>query len=289
LHHDLSPTLKALDIDIESISKLVHVGDDEALAFCGSIPEGLANHSADIDLLILGAPEKRKGLTLDDGTLAQSVWHDEKSREINTESWTSAELRSLGDRLEKCARGVLRPQGENDLKFIRAFGELRLLHRVNHAVVLKNPDRFAYWRGVLKADLFPSYLTAMRLFEHYNFREDFIGEMEAGRHQSAAWIMRICLLELAGSMLANVGETNALLQKWLVPLFYQFRDQIGRERIDEWFRWANRPVDDSLSMDEAKRFIEFCDEAAADIFRGDRTIYRSVTTLVDLVRLRRSF
>lgn len=260
---------------------------EEVILLGGSIPEGLANQEADIDLIILGAPERVKGLGIDDGTLSQSVWHDQRNREINTESWTTEQLTELGERLHASTAGVLRPRADNKLSSIRAFGELRLLHRARFAVPLVNEAGFEQWRRKLHLGLFPEYLCTLRLFEHFNFREDFIGEIEQGRTQSASWISKVVLSELAGALLAKKGETNILLQKWMVPLLQRNASLIGPDVVDSLLYWMSLPISGDLTPGQADQMLTFCDQAIDQVINPGFRGKESLSTLVELVRLKR--
>ena len=272
-------------IDIETLhERAPEIADDECLALTGSIVEGLANDESDVDMLYLGNGVLKDKLVMHmDTSFKFGVSHDENGREINVEQLTFADLNDFADRVSRSMECLTDPQKSKEAFAERNESKLKMLHRIKTALPLVNADVLHDWQSRLKLNEFHRFVCLSLVQNLMNQREDIIGEVKAGKIDSAIWMTKCQFAPtLVSSLLASVGETNAHA-KWHYQLLRRYEDELGRERVADVLRFVFLPADD-LREDLIGKLMSVSEPVVEDIYDRQRLVRRAMIVFALTVR-----
>lgn len=244
----------------------------EAVLLGGSIPEGLANRTSDIDLLLLGdieLPGKSPLPPIRTGGATIAFRPNFGPLRLQIETVPIAHLEGLVRQMAEVAADFDQPERVRSVRALDAL-DLRTIHRIRAGVALKNAPVIQAWKRRLRCDLLPSYLLASQAAQQRIALEDAAGERSEGRWESALWAMQRCVQASASALLASVGETNPNA-KWCVRLLQLRRLEAGPELCDDLIEYLIRPA----LQEPAQRFDHaesLCERAIDEALRRDPVV-----------------
>jgi hypothetical protein len=218
---------------LEDLPRFVRpLATSEVLLLVGSCAEGLATPLSDINLLLIGDAPTSTDAVIDSST-APSTHARATKPAINIESHEFSKIGPIIDKLAAGSTLIRNPsqvEGVVTDKFdMLNSAEIGLLHSIRTGVALVNSATVESWRERIE-DL-PDFLTLFCLVNHFNSREDLIGQVKYGDPLSALWMLSNATNFLAGAMLASVGETNPY-QRWRPLLLKCHEELLGKERVE---------------------------------------------------------
>lgn len=197
----------------------------EAVILGGSIPEGLANADADIDLMLLGGVRPHDGQVVREGDAEVSFRMTFAPLKVQVEAVRLGQLEVLAGKMQETALALEDPENAPYLHSL-SLADLRIMHRIRTGICLRNPEVVEHWRRLLYSDLLPKYMLVLMTVQHFSLREDAIGEAREQRRESSLWLIKEALSRAAGALLAAFGESHSY-DKWRVRLLQLRAHAIG--------------------------------------------------------------
>jgi hypothetical protein len=231
--------LSAHGLTLEHVAR--SIGDlppSETVVFGGSVCEGLANATSDLDLLLIGDSDIARGGAglpqLEAGDASIAFQRDLGPFRVQIERVRPAHLERIAEQMAETAESFHHPERAERVFW---FGELdtRTLHRIRTGIALRHAHVADEWRTRLASEFLPTYMLATMAAQHSNLMEDAVGEARAGRPESALWALRYALGFAAAALLASCGETNPNA-KWWVRLLQLNRETVGCDLADALVR-----------------------------------------------------
>lgn len=220
--------LRLGDID-EEIPSLN--ANNDLVLLVGSIPDGVATHLSDVDLLVVRNCEPREHLHAGDFTVVREgvetlVYRLPCGLEMNVSFYEDTSVLPIA---EKMARIVSEGGERKSTSEAVNYRTLKFLHQIKTGFALRgDPSRL---RQRLFLDLLPEVAAANARMEYLPLREDVVGEVVAGRETSALHVLSLMMNKAVWAMLASNDVTNPD-PKWQYALIEKHRATIGQEIAD---------------------------------------------------------
>ncbi len=253
--------LSAHGLTLEHVARSVgDVPAAETIIFGGSVCEGLANATSDLDLLLIGDSDIARGGAglpqLEAGETTIAFQRDLGPFRVQIERVRPAHLERIAEQMVETAESFRHPERAERVFW---FGELdtRTLHRIRTGIALRHAQVADQWRTRVASEFLPTYMLATMAAQHSNLMEDAVGEARAGRQESSLWALRYALGFAAAALLASCGETNPNA-KWWVRLLQLNREVVGVELADALVRhMTSGPSPDfAAHLDEVRQLCE---------------------------------
>lgn len=189
---------------------------DGVLFVAGSVVDGLANRSSDLDVYFLGgdgAAVVGADTTVRKGEKSGTIG-ELGGREVSLSVLEPAGIAELTRSFQECLAalsdggGIVQLESPNDLK---------VLHRIRTGVPLRGAERLEKLRAATGTERLAEYHVNVQAVAAVNRLADVEGELAEGNDASAYWMFREAVAHLARLVLALHGETNPA-PKWLVRL-----------------------------------------------------------------------
>lgn len=187
---------------------------DNVIFLAGSMVDGLANASSDLDVYVIADAGVAGSATTSRRREKNGTIGLLESREINLSVLDPAALAELAGSFAGCLAAL---SGDGGIVQLDSENDLKVLHRVRTGLPLRNDDGLRRWRDDLGCARLAAYLTNLHGVTALNRLRDVRGELSAGRDESATWMFREALVHAGQFALALAGETNPS-RKWLLRL-----------------------------------------------------------------------
>jgi hypothetical protein len=249
----------------------------ETVIFGGSIPEGLANADADIDLMLVGGARPHDGQVVLESESEVSFRMAFAPLKVQVETVRLAHMELLATRMRETAAALHNPDGAPRLCSF-PLADLRIMHRLRTGICLGNPDVAEHWRKLLHCELLPKYMLVLYTIQHFSLREDAIGEAREGRYESCLWLVRDSLSRAAGALLASKGESHSY-DKWRVRQL-----QLNVNQVDEKLASALIEHLTAPKVDDPDRYLRDAVNLADDVIEA--AVMNCPETIPILMKLR---
>jgi hypothetical protein len=212
----------------------------ETVFLTGSVSEGLANRESDIDLLVLGDAVWPLPRRVHQGPSEIAYSQALHPLKLQIERVPFNHLEVLAARMAETVSAFHDPAAATRFHVFPDY-DVRILHRVRTGLCLRHPEAAAQWRERLCCSYLPHYMMLLAIGQHFNRREDAIGEAREGRSESAVWVWRDALSFLACALLGSIEETHPY-SKWWIRLLQLRRDEAGADLADGLIERLTKPV-----------------------------------------------
>jgi predicted nucleotidyltransferase len=208
--------LRRRETDIDDLLRgLVSGGQPIGVLLGGSIAEGVANPSSDVDLLVLLEDNAEitpsDGLNLRPGRAVETVTY-RAGVEFNIEMFRQRDVLRLIESFVQMAPALYDPHELDAIPMLQPY-DLRFLHRLRTGWILRGPEVVDRWRDELMVDLLPIYLTVRHLNAFNELFEDALAFREI--HPPASFLTsRTCIEHCLQALLACRGFTSQA-KKWI--------------------------------------------------------------------------
>jgi predicted nucleotidyltransferase len=300
----------ALSLDVQYILEHAYVRPGDVVFVSGTLVEGIGNKFSDIDVYVI-TDAYRSSRTIDLGKhhrvlsrerdiirpdtpekevfLIQTVVPG-TSIKVDVEYKTLSELEALFGRIHEIFLYATR-----NLKLLtKRLSDLEevLIHRLFHAFVLQNHERFAELVSKVSEDEF-LYLAYRWIATDFNILLDLAGAWHAGELDRAVELARENVIIQTSAFLRLRGVTN-LRRKWLLTYFDRLEDdRVYREAFLDLL-YLRGVSDDRRKAEYVLKTFDFVDElqsrsrpylerlgrvpsgdAALSLLEADRSAFRS--------------
>lgn len=264
----------------------IEIDDSAGVLIVGSIAEGLATPSSDLDVLVLVDANELKplpGLVSSASNLsAESVFYHQ-GVELNVEIVRWVNVGSCLDTLLSVAPALYNPADVLSVPLLSDF-ECRFIHRLRTGWPMAGEATVSRWRDELLVDLLPICLAARYLIEAISFVEDMYSCLEV-RSGSAGYMARMAVERLMLGTLALQGQTSPshkYLLTWLDAAESENSDVVRRGRA---LLCAELPTG---ATPEEATFCHRASELAQDV-EAQMSSVSEIATAVRYVRSKRCF
>lgn len=223
------------------------VRPSDTLLAIGSVSNGLASSSAELDLLLIGPGTTHTGGSPSMAPMSSASYRLASGRAVGVRFCTEQELLDVCDLVGRFDSAFMESSIGLNLPSIDLTTAV-LLHEVRCGVVIANDSIAHNWRQMLRLDQLPVYLAVQRLQRFAARHRNVEWHLKDGEHESALWTLRECLEELLAAALAVVGETNPR-KRWHLQLLRQHETEYGRDTVESFIRLLCQwPADGSLDV-----------------------------------------
>lgn len=209
---------EAFGTSVEELRRRLDLAGDVATAFfTGSMVEGFANSSSDLDVIVVreggGDPVLGTDVAVsgDDGVPAIGI-HFEDDVRIDEEVWSASTLEDLIESLPRERSFGKIAMGES---LAYSDYELDVLHGIRCGRLLSGRSYFGTLREQLERRDLPALLVRRALVRYTVDAEDAGGAVESGDYESAFLMSGAALDAATDALIASKGETNPKA-KWRI-------------------------------------------------------------------------
>jgi predicted nucleotidyltransferase len=195
-------------IPIQTLLELEAASEDsnQVIYLSGSIVEGFANSSSDIDIFVISDRSPVGGSIIRKKHFAISIYYIEAQR-IDFEYWAPKHIMDIANRLRLTDVGREFVAEKLDLV------EELFIHRLSIAVPLCNAEGLASWQSRFDFDKFRAYMVQQSIHRIDGALEDLSGMLDDADLETALFRARHVVELTVDAYCHHAGNTNGL-PKW---------------------------------------------------------------------------